>query len=54
VAAALLVTSGVGVDEAIDAVSTARGQTIPETPVQLQWISIAVRATGADPLINGG
>jgi protein-tyrosine phosphatase len=38
VAAGLLVTSGMGVDKAIDAVSTARGQTIPETPVQLQWI----------------
>ena len=38
VAAGLLVMSGVAVDRAIDAVSTARGQTIPETPMQLEWI----------------
>ena len=37
-AAGLLVTSGMGVDKAIEAVSTARGQVIPETPAQLQWI----------------
>jgi protein-tyrosine phosphatase len=38
VAAGLLVTSGMNVDTAIDVVSAARGQTIPETPAQLQWI----------------
>jgi len=38
VAAGLLVTSGMSVDKAIDAVSTARGQTIPETHEQRQWI----------------
>jgi protein-tyrosine phosphatase len=38
VAAGLLVTSGIGVDEAIDMVSAARGLTIPETSAQLQWI----------------
>ena len=38
IAAGLLVTSGMGVDKAIEAVSTARGQVIPETPAQLQWI----------------
>lgn len=37
-AAGLLVTSGMGVDKAIEAVSIARGQVIPETPAQLQWI----------------
>ena len=38
VAAGLLVASGMRVDEAIDAVSAARGREIPETPAQLQWI----------------
>jgi protein-tyrosine phosphatase len=38
IAAALLVTSGMRVEEAIDVVSAARGQTIPETPAQIQWI----------------
>ena len=38
IAAGVLVTSGIGVEKAIEAVSSARGQTIPETPAQLQWI----------------
>jgi protein-tyrosine phosphatase len=38
IAAGVLVTSGIGVEKAIEVVSSARGQTIPETPVQLQWI----------------
>ena len=38
VAAGLLVTSGMGADAAIDVVSAARGQAIPETPEQLHWI----------------
>jgi protein-tyrosine phosphatase len=38
IAAGLLVTSGMGVDKAIEVVSTARGLTIPETPTQLQWL----------------
>lgn len=38
VAAAVLVTSGIGVDKAIEIVSIARGQTVPETPAQLEWI----------------
>lgn len=37
-AAGLLITSGMSVDQAIDVVSTARGQAIPETPEQFQWI----------------
>ncbi len=37
-AAGALVTSGVGVDRALDVVSTARGQTVPETPAQFRWI----------------
>jgi hypothetical protein len=27
-----------GVDKAIEVVSAARGEAVPETPVQLQWI----------------
>jgi len=38
VGAGLLVTSGMNPEEAIDVVTVARGQTIPETPAQLQWI----------------
>jgi protein-tyrosine phosphatase len=38
IAAALLVTSGVDVEKAIDVVSAARGQTVPETAAQRQWI----------------
>jgi protein-tyrosine phosphatase len=38
VAASLLVMSGTGVEKAIEAVSVARGQAVPETPEQLQWI----------------
>jgi len=38
IAVGLLVTSGMGVDPALEVVSAARGQTIPETPAQLQWI----------------
>jgi len=37
-AAGVLVNSGMTADEAIDVVSAARGETIPETTVQLQWI----------------
>ena len=38
IAAGLLVTSGVRADEAIEVVCSARGETVPETPAQLQWI----------------
>ena len=38
IAAGVLVTSGIEVEKAIEVVSSARGQTIPETPAQLQWI----------------
>jgi protein-tyrosine phosphatase len=38
IAAGVLVTFGVAADKAIQAVSAARGQTVPETPEQLQWI----------------
>jgi protein-tyrosine phosphatase len=38
IAAAVLVSSGTDVDQAIETVSAARGQTVPETPEQLQWI----------------
>ena len=38
IAAGVLVTSGIGVEKAIEVVGSARGQTIPETPAQLQWI----------------
>ncbi len=38
IAAGVLVTSGVGVEKAIEIVSTARGQTVPETSAQLEWI----------------
>ena len=38
IAAGVLVTSGVGVEKAIEIVSAARGQTVPETPAQREWI----------------
>ena len=38
IAAALLVISGMSVDRAVEAVSAARGLTIPETPEQLHWL----------------
>jgi len=38
IAAAVLVTSGIGLEKAIETVSAARGQAIPETPAQLEWI----------------
>jgi len=38
VAAGVLLASGMGVDKALVVVGTARGETIPETAVQLQWI----------------
>jgi protein-tyrosine phosphatase len=38
IATALLVTSGISVEKAIEIVSTARGQAIPETPAQLEWV----------------
>jgi len=38
IAAGVLVTSGIEVEKAIKTVSAARGQTVPETPTQVQWI----------------
>jgi protein-tyrosine phosphatase len=38
IAAGVLLTSGIGVDKAIEVVSAARGQSIPETPAQLRWL----------------
>ena len=38
IAAGVLMASGIGVEKAIEIVSAARGQTVPETPAQLQWI----------------
>lgn len=38
IAAGVLVTSGISAERAIEAVSAARGQTIPETPDQLRWL----------------
>jgi protein-tyrosine phosphatase len=38
IAVGVLMTSGIGVEKAIEIVSAARGQTVPETPAQLQWI----------------
>jgi protein-tyrosine phosphatase len=38
IATAVLVTYGIGAEKAIETVSTARGQAIPETPAQLDWI----------------
>jgi protein-tyrosine phosphatase len=38
VATALLVTSGTGVEKALEIVSAARGQAIPETAAQLEWL----------------
>jgi len=38
IAAGFLLTSGIGVDKAIEVVSAARGQSIPETAAQLRWL----------------
>jgi len=38
IAAAALVTSGINAGRAIEIVSSARGQTVPETTTQLRWI----------------
>lgn len=38
IATGVLLTSGMGVDKALEVVSAARGESIPETPTQLQWI----------------
>ena len=38
IAAGALVTAGMGADKAIEAVSAARGQTVPETTAQHRWI----------------
>ena len=38
IAAGVLLTSGMGVDHALEVVSAARGEAVPETPAQLQWV----------------
>ena len=38
VTASVLVTSGIGVEKALEVVGVARGLTIPETLEQLEWI----------------
>ena len=38
IAAAALVTTGMGAERAIEVVSAARGQTVPETAAQSRWI----------------
>jgi len=38
IAAGVLLTSGMGVEKAIEIVSAARGETVPETSTQVQWI----------------
>lgn len=38
IASGVLVVSGAGPGKAIEAVSAARGQKVPETPMQAQWI----------------
>jgi len=45
IAAGVLLTSGMGVDKALEVVGAARGEAIPETPAQLQWIRQAVGYT---------
>jgi protein-tyrosine phosphatase len=38
IAGGVLVASGAGVEKALDAVSAARGVSVPETPEQLHWL----------------
>ena len=38
IAAGVLVSAGIGAEKAIEAVSSARGLAVPETPAQLEWI----------------
>jgi protein-tyrosine phosphatase len=38
IAAGVLVNSGADPEEAIETVSAARGQTVPETPSQFRWV----------------
>jgi hypothetical protein len=49
IVAALLLTSGVNLNQAIDTVSRARGQAIPETPEQLRWL----QRLATDPRVAG-
>jgi protein-tyrosine phosphatase len=48
IAAGVLVTSGISPAKAIEVVGSARGQTVPETQAQLQWI----RQLPADHLVE--
>jgi len=38
IAAGVLMSSGVRTEDAIETISRARGVTVPETPVQLEWL----------------
>ena len=38
VAVGVLLVSGMGVDKALEVVGAARGEAVPETPAQVQWI----------------
>lgn len=38
IAAGVLMSSGIGAENAIEVVSNARGVAVPETPAQLEWI----------------
>jgi protein-tyrosine phosphatase len=40
IAAAVLVSSGTETEKAIEAVSSARGVPVPETPAQLEWLQL--------------
>ncbi len=48
IAAGVLVTSGVPAGKALEVVSSARGQIVPETPAQVAW----VRQLPADRLVE--
>lgn len=48
IAAGVLVSSGAGADEAIKAVTKARGVPVPETPAQLEWLQ---RLSSAGPVV---
>jgi len=50
IAAGMLVSSGIDVDQAIDLVSAARGLPVPETPEQLEWI----RQLRSERLVGAG
>jgi protein-tyrosine phosphatase len=52
IAAGVLTSAGIDPDRAIEVVSAARGQTVPETPAQRSWIVAHALVRAASPLMG--